>query len=573
MPNALYFGDNLDILREHIADDSVDLIYLDPPFNSNANYNVLFKSPAGGRSHAQIEAFEDTWHWAQEAEKEFSELLHQSNTNVSEMIQALRKFLGENDMMAYLTMMATRLLELHRVLKETGSIYLHCDPTASHYLKIVLDGVFGPANFRNDIVWRRTGSHNSAKRYGPIHDSLLFYSKSDDYYFKPVFRPYLQGHVDSYFKQADSKGRYWMNALTGAGVRHGESGAVWKGFDPTVRKRHWAIPGKLLEDLGLDPDAGTLAKLNALNDAGFVELPSKNSDAMPTYKQYLDSSPGMPLQDIWAYQPHTRGMLWGANEGIDEDVRWLAAQGDSERLGFPTQKPLGLLDRLIRASSKEGDFVLDPFCGCGTAVHAAQRLQRQWIGIDITNLAISLIEKRLRDAFPGITYEVHGTPKDVEGAEKLAELDKYQFQWWACSLVNAQPWRGKKKGADSGIDGIIYFQDDRGPAKKIIVSVKGGENVGAPMVRDLTAVVAREKAEIGLFVTLTEPTKPMKTEATKAGFYDSPVGASFPKIQILTIERLLERKEKPLYPDLAMGGHTFKKAKVEQGDQKQGKLL
>jgi SAM-dependent methyltransferase len=286
---------------------------------------------------------------------------------------------------------------------------------------------------------------------------------------------------------------------------------------------------------------------------GRVVVPEKGG--VPRFKRYLDEMSGTPITDVWT--------------GIFP----LNSQA-AERLGYPTQKPLSLLERIVQASSNVGDTVLDPFCGCGTAIHAAEKLQRNWIGIDITHLAISLVEKRMRDAFPEITFEVYGTPKDTEGAKKLAELDKYQFQWWACSLVNAQPWQGKKKGADAGIDGVIYFQDDTGPPKKIVVSVKGGGNIGVPMVRDLAHVVAREKAEIGLFVTLTEPTKPMKTEATKEGFYTSPAtGAKFPKIQILTIERLLEGHEKPLYPDLAMGGLTFKKAKIDQGEEKQGKLL
>jgi site-specific DNA-methyltransferase (adenine-specific) len=484
------------------------------------------------------------------------------------MVQALRKFLGENDMMAYLTMMANRLLELRRVLKSTGSLYLHCDPTASHYLKVVLDGVFGNENFRSEIIWRRSGAHNSAKRYGPIHDTIFFYSKTDSFKWNRVFRPYAKVYVESYFNKTDEKGRFRSQTLTGAGIRHGESGKVWHGYDPTSKGRHWAFPGVLAEDLGIE-DLSLHEKLDYLADHGLVA----EGDWLPDYRQYLHQSQGVPLQDIWAYQPFTNGVLYDSDEPIDDDVRWVSDRNDPERLGYPTQKPLGLLARIIASSSDEGHVVLDPFCGCGTAVHAAHKLKRRWIGIDITNLAISLIEKRLRDAFPGIAFEVHGTPKDTEGAKKLAELDKYQFQWWACSLVNAQPWQGKKKGADSGIDGIIYFQDDKGPPKKIIVSVKGGENVGVPMVRDLAHVVTREKAEIGLFVTLVEPTKPMKTEATKAGFYISPVtGANFPKIQILTIDSLLEGHKKPLYPDLAMGGHTFKKAKVEE-TQEQGKLL
>lgn len=249
------------------------------------------------------------------------------------------------------------------------------------------------------------------------------------------------------------------------------------------------------------------------------------------------------------------GSLWN-------DIQPISSQA-GERLGYPTQKPLALLERIINASSNAGDVVLDPFCGCGTAVHAAQKLGRQWIGIDITHLAISLIEKRLRDAFPGIEFEVEGTPKDLEGARNLAERDKYQFQWWACSLVNAQPYQGKKKGADSGIDGLIFFQDDNSEAKKIVVSVKGGENVSVAMVRDLVGVVERERAAMGLFITLAEKTRPMQTEAVSAGFYESPFYGQFPRVQILTIEGLLNGTERAQYPDLSRGAHTFKKAERE----------
>jgi hypothetical protein len=265
--------------------------------------------------------------------------------------------------------------------------------------------------------------------------------------------------------------------------------------------------------------------------------------AVPAYKRYLDEMPGVPLQDIWS------------------DLNPIASQAN-ERLGFPTQKPLALLERIICASSNEGDTVLDPFCGCGTTIHAAQKLGRRWIGIDITHLAISLIEKRLTDAFPGIDYEVHGTPKDLEAARDLAARDKYQFQWWAGSLVSAIPFGERKKGADSGIDGIIYFKDfkkdDKGVARswvteKIIVSVKGGENVSVAMIRDLAHVVAREKAKLGLFITLSEPTNPMRKEALAEGYYETSRGGRFLKLQILTIADLLDGKKPDLPPvDVSM---------------------
>ncbi len=324
----------------------------------------------------------------------------------------------------------------------------------------------------------------------------------------------------------------------------------------------------MVEALGIDPELSIAQKLDAFDDFGVLDLPDPKNGALPTYRQYLDRSPGMLLQDIWAYQPHTRGVLYGTEEAIDEDVRWLTAQGDEERLGYPTQKPVGLLERVVRASTKETDLVLDPFCGCGTTIHAAQRLKRQWIGIDITHLAISLIEKRLKDAFPTSVFEVHGTPKDLEGARALAALDKYQFQWWAVSLVDAVPYGGKKKGADQGIDGYIYFKPDGKSTEKAIVSVKGGEHVNVIMVRELAQVVGNEKAKIGVFISLADPTKPMQTEAVKAGFYETHYG-KYPKIQLLTIEQLFAGK-KPEIP--LIDPSAFKKAAAEH-DTEQHKLF
>jgi site-specific DNA-methyltransferase (adenine-specific) len=341
--------------------------------------------------------------------------------------------------------------------------------------------------------------------------------------------------------------------LTGSGVRYGESGKPWRHVDPTAVKRHWAIPGHVIERYGII-GGSVQERLDALDEAGLIFWP-KDGAGTPRLKWYADELEGMTISDIWT------------------DIPPLSA-ASAERLGYPTQKPLALLERIVAASSSEGDVILDPFCGCGTAVHAAQKLNRKWIGIDITHLAICLIEKRLKDAFPGTTFDVHGTPRDPEGARDLAHRDKYQFQWWACSLVGAQPCQGKKKGADGGIDGIIYFQDEPKTHKKVIVSVKGGEHVTVAMIRDLAHVVSREGAEMGFFITLISPTKPMMTEAVKEGFYTSPhTGNAFPKIQILTIEDLLSGKERPLYPDLSQGATTFKKAKIEEKQSEQKKLF
>ena len=539
---SLYFGDNLYVLRNDIKSESIDLVYLDPPFNSKRDYNLLFKTPKGHDSDAQITAFDDSWHWGEQAEREFAELLHQSNTDVSEMIQSLRRFLKESDMMAYVVMMANRLVELHRVLKSSGSLYLHCDPTASHYLKIVLDTVFGAENFRNEITWKRRHGFSSAvhesNRYGNCTDTILFYAKSEEAEFTPQYNrdtKEYQEYVDKFFTLVDEHGRkYQATSLTNPAYRPNLI-YEYKGYKPPANG--WMI---------------TKEKMEQWDKEGRIHFP-KDKNGRLRRKSFIDELKGMPIQNLW------------------DDIEQLGAH-DAERLGYPTQKPLALLERVIQASSKSGDIVLDPFCGCGTAVHAAQNLGREWIGIDITHLAIGLIEKRMKFAFPNITFEIQGTPKDLAGARDLAERDKYQFQWWACSLVGAQPYQGKKKGADGGIDGIIFFQDDDEGAKKIIVSVKGGESVTRTMIADLKNTVEREKAEIGLFVTLAEPTKPMLTEATSAGFYESPKGA-YPKIQVLTIADLLSGKMKPQFYDMALGGLNFKKAKIEEKRVGQDKLL
>jgi site-specific DNA-methyltransferase (adenine-specific) len=526
MTNHLFYGDNLQVLRNEIRDETVDLVYLDPPFNSQANYNVLFRSPTGTQSQAQIEAFEDTWHWNEHAETAFDEVLRSGNGEVAEMLRAFRTFLKENDMMAYLTMMAVRLIELHRVLKPTGSLYLHCDPTASHYLKLLLDGVFGAVNFRNEIIWKRKAgrgeTNNSAVRFGVSHDILLFYAKTQDAKFLRQHRPNNQDYLDSKFTHTDDKGRvYRLDNLTSPSYRPNLI-YEYKGYPPP--EKGWAVSRERMEQMEAEDR---------------LYFPTKMTQRIQR-KRFLDELEGETVDTLW------------------DDISPINSQAQ-ERLGYPTQKPLTLLERILKTSSEEGDVVLDPFCGCGTTIHAAQKLGRKWIGIDITHLAISLIEKRLRDAFPGISFDVHGTPKDIDGARELADRDKYQFQWWAVSLVNAVPYGGKKKGADSGIDGFIYFKPDGKTTERAIVSVKGGVNVGVPMIRDLGHVVDREKAKIGIFITLAEPTRPMLTEAVKAGFYETEYG-KFPKLQILTIEELFAGKRAHL-PWL--DSSAFKKATAE----------
>lgn len=554
LAKRLYFGDNLDVLRTSIGDASVDLVYLDPPFNSAANYNVLFRAPDGRSSESQLEAFEDTWHWGDASERAYSEVLtNVDHPNAATLLRGIVAALGRNDMTAYLGMMAVRLIELHRVLKPTGSLYLHCDPTASHYLKLVLDGIFGPGNFLNEIVWKRTNSHGNAKRWGPLHDTIFFYSRSSDYTWNKVYQEYDDEYIRKYYSQRDERGAFQAVSLTGAGTRTGDSGMPWRGINPTHVGRHWAVPLGALARAYPDTNLSALSsqeKLELLNGAGLVLWPK--ADGTPRQKRYLDENPGVALQDIIL------------------DIGALS-HADAERLGYPTQKPLALLERIIAASSNPGDVVLDPFCGCGTAVHAAEKLGRKWIGIDVTHLAISLIERRLKDAFPAIKFEVHGTPKDIGAARDLAARNKHQFEYWAISLVEAVPTGGSqenrtaKKGADRGIDGIRWVRTGPRPGDldRIIVSVKGGETTPANAVRDLAGTVQREGALGGILITLAPPTKPMLKEAVSHGFASTGLGR-FRKIMVFTVAELMAGVQHAELPPLGRQ-EGFRRAKRERG--------
>ena len=528
--NMLYYGDNLEILREHIPDESVDLIYIDPPFNSNQAYNVIFSETDGTASQAQIQAFEDTWRWGEATEHAYHELVRTAPHLLVETIKSFRGFLTENNLMAYLVMMALRLVELHRVLKPTGSFYLHCDPTASHYLKIVLDQVFGVENFRNEIVWERTNAHNmKARYYSKVHDLLLFYSKDDSYTWNKQYTEYSDAQLSRY--RTDENGRlYKAENLTMSTVMQSRN-FEWRGSQPPIH-RSWGA---------------SLEQLEKWYAEGRILLKQDGTPRLDGLKVYLDELPGKQIPSIWNDIPRI-------------------GNTSKERLGYPTQKPLVLLERIIKTSSNEGDVVLDAFAGCGTTIQASATLNRQWIGIDITHLAITLLRYRLVDAFDDdVKYEIIGEPKDGASARALAVQDRYQFQWWALSLIRARPYREKKKGADEGVDGVIYYQDvdpdntKKTLTRKIVVQVKSGK-VSVRDIRELKSVVNSQGAVIGVFITLNTPTQPMLKEATAAGRFQwlHVADTTYPKIQIRTIQELLDGKgiEYPRTPTDV----TFRKA-------------
>ncbi|KAA3615634.1 MAG: site-specific DNA-methyltransferase [Calditrichaeota bacterium] len=536
--NKLYYGDNLHILQEHIADESVDLIYLDPPFNSNRSYNVLFKDETGNDAEAQITAFEDTWHWNQHTEETYEQLVT-GGTSVAGMLSALRFAVGTNQMMAYLVMMAARLVELHRVLKPTGSLYLHCDPTASHYLKIIMDTIFGVKNFRNEIIWKRTSAKGLAfTRFANNHDIIFYYSKNDEFIWNQQHKPHDENYIKKFYRYIDSESgrRYRLDNL--ANPNKNRPNLTYE-FLGVTRVWRW-----------------TKKRMQKAYDDGLVIQTKPGS--VPAFKRYLDEQEGTPVDDTW--------------------IDILPVQSQSgELLGYPTQKPLSLLERILKASSNEGDVVLDPFCGCGTTIAAAQKLNRKWLGIDITHLSIALQKYRLKDMFglkAAKDYQVLGEPQVVSAARQLAKDDRYQFQWWALSLVKARPVGGSgktgKKGADKGIDGIIYFIDEKGgKAKPVLIQVKSGK-VGSALIRDLRGAMERENAAIAVFISLENPTKDMQTEAVTAGFYHSPGwDKKYPKLQILTIEQLLGGAEIQMPPASITFKQAEKSSSSNSGDQKE----
>ncbi len=505
MANQLYYGDNLDVMRRYIANESIDLVYLDPPFNSNATYSALFGEQDGTRSAAQIRAFKDTWEWDASAAAAYEQIVEQGGSVAQAMI-AFRTLIPASNMLAYLSMMAPRLMELRRVLKPTGSLYLHCDPTASHYLKILLDAIFGTSRFKNEITWKRTqavktNSSQGAKFFGRNTDALLFYTKTDQSHFVQPRSQYTDKQLKA-FKHMELDGRRFADV-----PMDGPGGAA-KGnpeYEVLGVKRFWRFSEAEMERL--------LAENRVWQ--------SKPGITVPRQKQYLDEAEGVAVQALW------------------DDIPGLTSKS-AERLGYPTQKPLALLERIISASSRPGDIVLDPFCGCGTAVDAAQKLGRTWIGIDITHLSINLIKSRLVASYGSdAKWLTTGEPQDVESARQLAAEDPYQFQFWALGLVGARPVE-EKKGADKGIDGRLYFHDEQnGPTKQIIFSVKAGKNIHRNMVHELGGVVQREGASIGVLITMESATKPMREEAASGGFYSGPFGSQHPRLQLITVGDLL----------------------------------
>lgn len=523
--NQLYYGDNLDVLRKHIPDESVDLIYLDPPFNSQRAYNIIFQDKKGKQPVSQIEAFEDTWRWTPLTTQAFDEVMANPSAPhpLKQMLTAFKAFMGPSDLMAYLTMMAIRLVELHRVLKKTGSLYLHCDATASHYLKMLLDNIFGLQNYRNEIHWKRTlGHHLSTRSFDKMIDSIFFYTKNEGHVFHPQFKSVAEKKILDKFPYVEPE--------TGRKFTHEKlektSNAYSKGETRIIQGR------SVVSNVGWIWTQDTF-------DERLMDNPNLifwTGEGRPRYKRYADEYLGRQSSDLW------------------DDIAPLSSNS-SERLGYPTQKPLAVLDRVLQTSSNEGDVVLDPFCGCGTTVVAAERLGRRWIGIDITYYAIGLVKKRLAEQCPGAAYLEDGIPKSYDDAVQLSKKP-FQFESWAVSLVGGQPFKSTG-GGDTGIDGLLFFKDYAAEHHRIIVEVKGG-GYHPKEVRALKQVMDREKAPLGILIALQDPTKGMVAEAAALGRWKLPGGqVEYPILQIFTIQDYFDGK-RPHLPDTS---GTLKEAK------------
>jgi DNA modification methylase len=571
MKNELYYGDNLDVLRRKIRQESVDLCYIDPPFNSKRNYFQIYNNQ-GGEDRAQAQAFVDTWEWGDEAADglEWIKQVDQLNSGkltpqTVALIKGLEQVLGQGSLLAYLIHMCLRIVEIHRVLKPTGSFYLHCDPTASHYLKLVLDAVFcgQGGDFLNEIIWKRTHAHGSSKRFGPVHDIILFYSKSNSFTWSNTQIEQSEGYISKHFRfyDEDRKEYFAPITLTGSGTRNGESGKPWRGVDPTRVGRHWALPGEISKGLGIQ--GGTVQeRLDLLDEAGRVYWP-KAEDGTPRLKWYVSDASGKAAPDLWS------------------DIAPISSQA-AERLGYPTQKPEALLERIIKASSNEGDVILDAYCGCGTSVAVAQRLNRRWIGIDITYQSIALILKRLEDKYaadwPAVEANIllDGVPRDLESAKALAnrkdDKTRKEFEKWAILTFSKNQARiNEKKGADGGVDGIAYFMLDKESNGKAIFQVKSGKS-GRGDLATLNSDRMREKAEFGFLICMDMPTKPMRDEIAAAGKYKHPyLNREDDRLQVITIAEIVQTGKRL---DLPMARTDAVKSAAAVGDgDKQAVLL
>jgi DNA modification methylase len=553
--NLLYYGDNLEVLRKYGRDESVDLCYMDPPFNSKRNYNQIYNN-VGSDDLAQAQAFVDTWKWDQLARAGYTEILANAHgrfpAQMVALIRGLHRVLGEGSLFAYLVGMSLRLVEIHRCLKRTGSFYLHCDPTASHYLRLVLDSIYCSqgGDFRNEIIWKRTGAHNSADRYGPVHDVVLFYRKSESGVWNPQLQSYSEKYEKKFSKIDEKTGKRFRDVtLEGPGVRQGDSGKPWRGIDPTAKGRHWQpatyvykkykeITG---EELGQYP---LLQRLDLLDKVGMIYWPKKPG-GVPAYKLFRDGAEGVPLADVWTDIDAVNSMA-------------------TERLGYPTQKPVALLERIILSSSDENDVLLDPCCGCGTTIAASQKLGRRWIGIDITYQSISLILQRLEDQagpsdWPNVEARIvlSGIPRDMESAKALAhkrdDRVRKEFEKWAVlTYTNNRGVINDKKGADAGIDGRVYFLTSATDNAVMVLQVKSGI-VDRGDIAKLRGDMEREGAAMATLITFAPPTSAMVAEARAAGFYDHELmGRQYDRIQIVMIREIIEdgrRLDIPLVKD------------------------
>ena len=539
--NRLYYGDCLTVMQREMKSNSVDLIYLDPPFNSNRTYNAIYKDETGRPLPDQIEAFCDLWTLDPQREQSIRGLPkfmieHGIDDSVVKFwkvwMEALR---GTNKkLLAYLSYMVERLVQMKIILRPTGSIYLHCDPTYSHYIKVIMDGIFGEENYRAEIIWKRHNAHND-KLYGTIHDTIFYYSYGEKTIPDEVLMPLTDDRIED-FDGCDEHGKYEKGDLKGSGASKGESGQPWCEIDPG--HRHWApprvgSPGRYAEYIveNFIPNYGEIegvhARLDALNEAGLIIWPEKGK--VPRLKRYLRPDAGMPPQSIW------------------NDIG--KASGDEDE-GYDTQKPIALLDRIIKASSKKGDTVFDPFCGCATTLVAAQNLGRKWIGIDIAIHAITRLSTvRLKEKcglVEGRDYQITGIPRTIEGATDLWERDPYHFQQWALEEVDGFPTA--QRSHDGGVDGRIYFPDgsESNELKAMKISVKGGKTVKTDDLRALAGIIDEEDYPMGGLIT-----RKTLGRIQKRNFLDfcrsrgevEIAGISYPRLQILCIEEILEGKQ------------------------------